>query len=94
MRNMFLNLIFFAKKNDTNLHLQAMFPENAQNRTRDVRGGMLPPSARKSDVEKGTIGGIGESLLKGMGWREGKGIGDRSKVRFHCISFKTKLFFT
>ncbi len=59
-----------------------MYPENAQTRTRDVRGGMLPPSQRKSDVEKGTIGGIGESLLKGMGWREGKGIGDRNKVRF------------
>ena len=58
-----------------------MYPENAQTRTRDVRGGMLPPSQRKSDVEKGTIGGIGESLLKGMGWREGKGIGDRNKVR-------------
>ena len=75
-----------------------MYPENAQNRTRDVRGGMLPPSQRKSDMEKGTIGGIGESLLKGMGWREGKGIGDRNKVRiffqFVKISKLGKIFET
>ena len=67
-----------------------MYPENAQTRTRDVRGGMLPPSQRKSDVEKGTIGGIGESLLKGMGWREGKGIGDRNKVISHFYIFFVK----